>query len=130
MGETPSTAACDAYFSDIAQHCGGFSGFINRLFELNITPGCAPGLYCPDVDLTRSDMAVFVINGLAETPSGVPFNQYFDDIPDDASAGHINRFFELGITSGCGTRLYCPGDSTTRGQMAVFLTRAFDIPLP
>jgi hypothetical protein len=33
-----------------------------------------------------------------------------------------------GITSGCGTRLFCPADSVSRGQMAAFLTRALSLP--
>lgn len=33
---------------------------------------------------------------------------------------------ESGITSGCGGGRYCGSDSVTRGQMAVFLIRAFE----
>jgi hypothetical protein len=32
-----------------------------------------------------------------------------------------------GITGGCGAGNFCPGDPVTRGQMAVFLVRAFEL---
>ena len=70
-------------------------------------------------------MAVFLVREMEEKPSTVPYNQYFDDIANDGVAPLINRLFELGITSGCGTRLYCPNDAVSRGQMAVFLVRSF-----
>ena len=33
-----------------------------------------------------------------------------------------------GITSGCGTNQYCPNAAVTRGEMASFLDRAYDLP--
>ncbi|MBK9208875.1 MAG: hypothetical protein IPL71_11490 [Anaerolineales bacterium] len=33
-----------------------------------------------------------------------------------------------GITAGSGGGNYCPGDSVTRAQMAVFLVKAFNLP--
>jgi hypothetical protein len=35
-----------------------------------------------------------------------------------------------GITGGCGGGNYCPANAVTRAQMAVFLTKTFDLPLP
>jgi len=32
------------------------------------------------------------------------------------------------ITGGCGGGNYCPGNTNTRGQMAVFLTKTFALP--
>jgi hypothetical protein len=44
--------------------------------------------------------------------------------------GHIERLFQVGITTGCGMNgagalIYCPNDSVLRQQMAAFLIRAF-----
>ena len=41
----------------------------------------------------------------------------------------VEQLYELGITTGCGTtalgaRLYCPGESVSRQQMAAFIVRA------
>ena len=41
----------------------------------------------------------------------------------------INQLANEGITGGCGGGDYCPGSSVTRGQMAVFLVKAFGLEL-
>src|SRR5690606_29053032 len=38
-----------------------------------------------------------------------------------------NSLYEAGITSGCGTRKFCGGDSIPREQMAAFLARALKL---
>ena len=49
----------------------------------------------------------------------------FADVP---SSSNFYRFIETilhhGVTAGCGAGNYCPGNSTTREQMAVFVLRA------
>jgi hypothetical protein len=52
----------------------------------------------------------------------------FADVPlGSFGYGFIERMYEQGITGGClfDPLRYCPADSVTRGQMAVFLIRAF-----
>jgi hypothetical protein len=55
--------------------------------------------------------------------------------PVDVPTTHPQfRFVEAlaaaGITSGCGTQIYCPDSPVTRGQMAVFLTAALGLHWP
>jgi uncharacterized protein YkwD len=48
----------------------------------------------------------------------------FGDVPADYwSSAWIARLYEAGITGGCGNGNYCPEDTVTRDQMAVFLER-------
>jgi hypothetical protein len=42
----------------------------------------------------------------------------------------IEQLAEEGITSGCTANTYCPLTPVTRDQMAVFLQRIFNLPLP
>jgi hypothetical protein len=52
----------------------------------------------------------------------------FADVPATSPyCSWIQDFARRGITGGCGRGNYCPGDSTTRGQMAVFLTTTFSL---
>ncbi len=69
MGETPSVAAYNAYFDDIAND--SFAPFINRVseLELGISAGCGPRAYCPEIFLTRAQMAVFIIMAMGEAGS-------------------------------------------------------------
>jgi hypothetical protein len=50
---------------------------------------------------------------------------------DDDGSPHepdIIKIAEAGITGGCGDGRFCPNDSLTRAQMAVFLSRALGLP--
>jgi N-acetylmuramoyl-L-alanine amidase len=54
------------------------------------------------------------------------------DVFDDVSLGTflgawIEQLAAEGITTGCGTRRFCPDQSVTRGEMAVFLARTFGL---
>lgn len=56
---------------------------------------------------------------------------HFTDHADTVHRADIDWFGARGITRGCDppdNRLYCPEDPVTRGQMAVFLTRALELP--
>ena len=54
----------------------------------------------------------------------------FADVPSShPHARSIAAVAERGITRGCGDgRTFCPDDTVTRGQVATFVTRAFDLP--
>jgi hypothetical protein len=119
MQESPSTASHDAYFDDIANDA--FAPFINRMYELGITGGYGIRTYGPNNPVTRGQMAVFIVTSMGETLSVEPFNAYFDDIADDGFAPFINRMFELGLTSGVGSREYGSNMITNRAQMAIFI---------
>ncbi len=50
--------------------------------------------------------------------------QTFADVPFDGFAwAQIEAIYTAGITGGCGSGNYCPNNSVTRAQMAVFLLR-------
>ena len=57
----------------------------------------------------------------------------FQDVPpSDAFARWIEELVRRQVTGGCSVSppLYCPGQPTSRAQMAVFLTTTFGLPLP
>lgn len=51
------------YFWDVNEN-ELFYHTANRMAELGITSGCAPGYYCPGDPATRGQMAVFIIRAL------------------------------------------------------------------
>jgi len=52
----------------------------------------------------------------------------FTDVPlSHQFRPFISKIYARGITNGCGTGVYCPGATVTRGQMAVFLATAMKI---
>lgn len=57
-----------------------------------------------------------------------PVSAPFSDVPVfHPFSQHINAFKSAGITGGCGGGKYCPDDPVTRGQMAVFLSKAMGL---
>ncbi len=101
-----------------------FAPFIERMAELGITTGCSDGSsFCPDRQVTRAEMAVFLSRSY-NLPDGP--DPGFADVPSDAwYAPEVARLANSGITVGCksGTA-FCPGGDTTRGEMTTFLFRA------
>jgi hypothetical protein len=90
-----------------------------------------PNLYCPNDEVTRAQMAVFLLrvkygsNYVPPAATGI-----FADVPDDFFRPWIEQLAREGITSGCGPNVYCPSSAVTRAQMAVFLARTLNLPLP
>jgi CSLREA domain-containing protein len=121
-------------FQDVPPTLLGYP-FIEDFVARGITAGCAAGpprLYCPMASVTREQMAIFILRGLGVfTPPAGPQTPTFADVPNSGATEYsyefIEEFARRGITSGCATGplRYCPTGLVTRGQMAVFLVRAF-----
>lgn len=114
-GQTPFTDICNSPFRDDIEWA-----YLN-----NITSGCAADRYCPSANVTRDQMASFL-----QRKYGFPSTttNYFDDDNGNSHESNINRIAAAGVTSGCGTRKYCPANEVSRGQMASFLARASKLP--
>jgi hypothetical protein len=114
----PDFPLVDARFST-------FKGDIEWVYAEGITAGCSPERYCPDSPVTREQMAIFLDRAL-DLPSTA--TDFFSDDAGRTGEAAINRVAAAGITSGCGPNLYCPTANVSRGQMASFLARAFNLP--
>jgi len=110
------------YFTDVPAS-NIFFKFIQKMKDLNITSGCGGTDFCPDDPVTRGEMAVFIIVARYGTiPFTYPSTPYFADVPSSSSFfPFVQKMAQLGITAGCAPGMYCPNDSLTRGQMAVFI---------
>jgi len=62
--------------------------------------------------------------------NGLPPGGTFTDDDLNTHEGNIEAIASVGVTKGCNPAgpLYCPADLVTRGQMASFLARAFNLP--
>jgi hypothetical protein len=122
-------AATGTVFGDVPTSYWSAS-WIEKLFADGITGGCGGGNYCPETVVTRGQMAVFLLrakHGSSYTPP--PATGVFPDVPTSYwAASWIEQLYAESITGGCGGGNYCPDQSVTRGQMAVFLVRTFNLP--
>jgi N-acetylneuraminic acid mutarotase len=123
-----------AEFADVPQS-DPFYTFIGKMSAHGITSSCGAGNYCPASPVTRAQMAVFLeramrggsfVPPVAQCVNGHTAN--FTDVPCPGNPAIFTDFIEQlradGVTLGCGVGLYCPNDSVTRAQMAIFIERA------
>lgn len=117
MFDLPATAT--DYFSD--DETSTHEANINRVRAAGITSGCTATTYCPEANVTREQMASFLVRA-AELTVGAGRNYFYDD---NASSHELNidRAAAGGIASGCAQWRYCPAGAVTREQMAGFLHR-------
>jgi hypothetical protein len=113
-----------------------FADYIEELYHEGITSGCAsdPQLrFCPDRAVSRAEMAVLVLRTehvMPYMPPPCTAAGTFDDVPCTPGVGFsdwIDQFALEGVTAGCGDGNYCPDSLNTRGEIAVFLGRAFHL---
>ena len=106
-----------------------WSPFVERLADLGITRGCStePARFCPTDPVTRQQMASFLVRAFQLEPE--PENKFTDVEDDNSHLVDINGLAAAGITAGCATEpaRFCPGEDTTRAEMATFLARALGI---
>jgi S-layer homology domain len=127
-------------FTDVPRS-NAFYQKIETLLHKGITSGCSPTEYCPDQSVLRGQLAAFVAKGIAGTiPTVVPPSGTVGDQPYDCSPGgtslftdvaptdmfcrHIHYVASKGVDSGCDSGLFCPGETSTRLQMASIVASA------
>lgn len=108
-----------------------FENDINALAAAGITRGCNPpdnDRFCPDGDVTRGQMAAFLVRAMGYTDTGD--GDLFTDDDDSVFENDIDRLGTAGVTRGCNppdNDRFCPTDLVLRDQMASFLGRALDL---
>jgi hypothetical protein len=117
---------------------------VETLFHSGITAGCAPGAFCPNALLSRSDIAVFVARGLAKGGANIPVSgtigdqsyncaaggaSLFRDVaPTDAFCKHAHYLAVQNVTLGCSGNYFCPSAAVSRLEMAGFVAREMVAP--
>jgi hypothetical protein len=101
----------------------------------NVVQGYPDGTYRPTVQVDRGQMAVFIARGIvapkgdAAVPTG-PAVATFPDVPTDHWAYQWVEFIaDQAVTQGYEDGTYRPAVIVSRDQMAVFVQRAFDLPM-
>ncbi|MCM3715466.1 S-layer homology domain-containing protein [Alkalihalobacillus oceani] len=116
-------ASAEAPFPDMPAFGGSE---INRLYQDQILQGNPDGTLRPNQQVTRAEAITMI--GRALKLDGTQRSTKFSDVPSNHYAsGYIAEGSEQGIIAGTTTTTFSPSSNVTRAQMAVFLSRAFDI---
>jgi len=125
----PETAS----FTDVPTDYWAYK-HIEYAVEHEVVTGYGNGIYDPGKVVNRDQMAVFIARALAGSDALVPAHTgdpTFGDVPEDYWAhDHIEYIAGEGIASGYFDGLYHPEYFCSRDQMAVYITRAFNLLSP
>jgi len=119
-----------ATFDDVPTDYWAYK-YIEYCVAEDIVQGYDPVTYGPTVPVTRDQMAVFISRAVAggdgNVPAG-PAEATFDDVPTDYWAyRYIEYCVAEDIVQGYDPVTYGPTVVVTRDQMAVFISRAYDL---
>ena len=106
-----------------------FADWIEALADEGISGGCGSGNFCPTNPVRRDQMAPFLLkakHGSSYVPP-VCTGLFSDVACPSLFADWIEQLNAESITGGCGGNNYCPLAHATRGQMAVFVVKTFNL---
>jgi S-layer homology domain len=122
-----STLGPDEFY-DVPQS-NPFHDAIHTIAADGVSAGCGNGDFCPNASVSRAQMAVFLLkakHGASYAPPAAT-GRVFSDVPAGSfAASWIEELAAEAISSGCGGGSFCPTESVTRAQMAVFLLKALE----
>ena len=112
--------------------------YVEYAVDQNVVAGYEDGLYHPEYEVTRDQMAVYVTRALLAPTGEAALADYVPAAPrnfPDVASGfwsykHIEYCVEHGVVAGYLDGLYHPEIVVTRDQMAVYVQRAFELPIP
>jgi YVTN family beta-propeller protein len=113
-------------FSDVCPSYWAYS-LIQRFAASGLTGGCTLGRFCPYSTVTRGEIAVLLVRGIHGStfePPPATGTTFLDVDADEFAADFIEQLYVDGITNGCGGGNFCPAETVTRAQMAVFVERS------
>ena len=116
----------DGYFFD--DEDSPHKDYIDLLAESGITQGCDRYRFCPQNEVTRAQMAVFLARalGLTVTTDDEISSVDFSDVDPRAwYAGYLNALGS--IASGDSDGAFRPSQPITRGEAAIMLNRALTL---
>ena len=128
-GSTFTPPATSVIFEDVPADYWA-SAWINQLNADGVTGGCssAPKLFCPEANVSRAQMAVFLLRAKYGSAYSPPVSaDIFSDVPADYWARDwIGQLYAEGYTGGCSSNplQFCPEAFVSRDQMSVFILRA------
>jgi hypothetical protein len=117
-------------FDDVATS-HGFYRHIETALHGGVSAGCSATGYCPDLPVTRRELAVFLVRAKDETPLGCVGPDPYGDVPAaDPSCPWIQHVAMNGYMGACDAApnpdLFCPEGPVQRRQIAMLLLRTIE----
>jgi hypothetical protein len=121
-GQTFTVRQAGSTFTDVFSE-NVFTPYIYSIFTEGITVGCGSGMYCPSSNVTRGQMAAFIIRSIFGENFTYTQTPYFGDVPSSHTFfKYVQKMKDEGITAVTGT--YMVDNMVPREQMAAFIIRS------
>jgi hypothetical protein len=121
-----------ATFPDVPADYWAFK-YVEYAVSNGVVEGYGDGTYLPAEVVTRDQMAVFVARAIAggdgAVPPGSTTASFPDVLTDHWAFKYVEYIRDEGVVSGYEDGTYRPTATVTRDQMAVYVQRAFALPL-
>jgi len=126
----PLSAQASGSFSDVGPR---FEKEIDYLAERNLVKGYTNGTFRVNAPITRAEAVTIIVRELPVSYEGAPDPGFTDIKKGDGFYTTVAHAVEYGFIQGKiakdGSRYFDPNGSLTRSEMAIILTKAYDIPL-
>lgn len=116
---TPATPT----FQDVPATHWAYS-YIETIKSNGITSGCDASNFCPERNVKRAEMAIFLVRIMGSQPNSA-CKGYFTDSAGHWACGFFERAYELGIMGG-GNGYFYPDSEITRAEAAVSIYNYLD----
>ncbi|MFS0782043.1 S-layer homology domain-containing protein [Bacillus sp. 1P06AnD] len=102
---------------------------IESMSDLGVITGYPDGTFKPGQSVTRAQAAIMIGRAISEDGEEAPkaATKFKDVSPSSVASGYIKQAADAGIIQGFPDGSYKPEQKVTRGQMAIFLSRAFEL---
>jgi M6 family metalloprotease-like protein len=102
--------------------------YVESIYAKGVTAGCGvdPPRFCPDGQISRDQIAVFISRAMGWPPANPPLGIMADMAIGYWATPFAETLYGRGVTAGCGTNplRYCPGNLLTRAEIATMIVRA------
>ena len=121
------------HFSDVPRQHWAYK-YVEYAHTKEVVYGYPDGSYRPGGLVNRGHMAIYIARAMAGGDGNVPEDSdgvaFFSDVsPLHWAYRYVEYCHDRGVVSGYSDGRYRPGALVDRGQMAVYVTRAFDLPM-
>ena len=120
-------AATGTRFADVAVNQFN-AAWVEQLKVQGITEGCASNAFCPDLVVTKEQLAKILLKtkyGVTYVPSPASGNIFADVSVGSFAADWIEALSADGISSGCASNRYCPKATVTIDEFETLLNKTF-----
>ena len=124
MSNVSTSAPSTTRFGDVAS-TNVHARSIETVSVRGIVDACGSARYCPGAAVTRGEFARILVRAL-DLPVASTGRSRFGDV-SGATADAVEALADAGLTAGCSSDRFCPGQRLTREQLATFFANALEL---